>query len=278
MTRSSSIACSIAAFLSVTSISAFGQQGTPGSTTGNAFNPSIGLILAGTYGSFKRDPEDYELPGFALGEETDPGPEGFSLGETELSLGANIDERFYGNAVISLTPEGTADVEEAYFETLALGQGFTVKAGRFYSSVGYLNSVHSHAWDFVDQPLVYRAMLANQMSDDGVQVRWVAPTPLFLEIGGEALRGDSFPAGGAAHDGSGTKTAFVHVGGDVGVSNSWRAGVSYIRATAADRETGATPDVFTGDSDTGIFDFIWKWAPRVTAPKPAPRHLTRHDL
>src|SRR6185369_10159516 len=124
----------------------------------------------------------YALPGFALGGETGPGDEGFRLGESELALSANVDDMFYGAANVALTPENEASVEEAFFETLKLGGGATIKAGRFFSHIGYLNNVHAHAWDFVDQPLVYRAMLGNQYRDDGIQIRWVAPTDLFLEF------------------------------------------------------------------------------------------------
>ena len=233
------------------------------SSSGTAFNPAIGVILAGTYSVYKTNPDDYVLSGFPLMEDALPVQQGLSLGETELSFSSNIDDQFYGAAVISFARDGGVEVEEAYLQTLSLPEGFIVKAGRFFSGIGYLNSVHSHAWDFVDQPLVYRAMLANQFGDDGVQLRWIAPTYLFVELGGEALRGDAYPAGGGAHKGVGTKTVFANIGGDVGLSHSWRAGVSYMNAAAVDRETGdpGAPDAFTGTSKLGIVDAVWKWAP-----------------
>jgi hypothetical protein len=232
-------------------------------SSGTAFNPAIGVILGGTYSVYRHNPDDYVLSGFPLMEDALPVQQGLSLGETELSFSANIDDQFYGAAVISIDREGAVDVEEAYIQTLSLPEGFTTKAGRFFSGIGYLNSVHAHAWDFVDQPLVYRAMLANQLGDDGVQLRWVAPTPLLVEFGGEVLRGDAYPGANGAHKGVGTKTAFINFGGDVGVSNSWRAGISYVNAAAVDRESGdpAAPDMFTGSSRLGIFNAVWKWAP-----------------
>lgn len=228
----------------------------------NAFNPAMSLILDGTFAGLSRDPEDYALAGFALGEESGPGEKGFSLGESELAISANIDDRFFGNANIALTPDGEAEVEQAYFQTLSLGAGLTLRAGRFFSGVGYLNEHHAHAWDFADQPLVYRAMLGNQFRDDGVQARWVAPTELFVELGAEIFRGDSFPAGGAASSGAGTRSVFAHVGGDVGDSHSWRAGASYLMANAEERESEEGANVFGGDSDLAVIDFVWKWAPQ----------------
>ena len=234
---------------------------SPPAASATALNPAIGVILDGTYRRLSRDPQKFAIPGFALGEGVGPGDRGFGLGESELNFNANVDNLFFGNFTAAVAPEGGIDVEEAYFQTLALPYGLIAKAGRFFSRIGYLNEVHAHAWDFVDQPLPYQAMLANQFGDDGVQLRWVAPTDLFMELGGELFRGDSFPAGGTNSNGVGASSVFFHVGGDIGESHSWRAGLSYLQAKARDRETGGRPDVFTGDSHLTIADLIWKWAP-----------------
>lgn len=235
------------------------------SRAANAFNPAVSAILTGTYGQFSRDPANYAIPGFALGEETGPGERGFSLGESELSISANVDDKFYGSLTAALAPEGGVGIEEAYVQTTALPQGFSLKAGRFFSGIGYLNAQHAHIWDFVDAPLAYRAMLGNQYGDDGVQLRWLAPTDLFMEFGAELMRGDHFPAGGAADNGRGSVTAFAHVGGDIGDSHSWRFGLSQLRADASERESGDTPDIFEGTSHVNIADFVWKWAPHGNA-------------
>lgn len=234
-----------------------------GPSGGNAFNPAISLILDGTLADFSRNPNTYSLPGFALPDDTNPGKQGFSLGESELVMSANIDDKFYGQFTAAFTDESDVDVEEAFFETLALGHGLTVRGGRFYSGIGYLNSVHAHAWDFVDQPLVYRALFDNQYGDDGVQLRWVAPTDLLIEFGTEMFRGENYPAGGAADNGKGVTTLFVHIGGDVGVEHAWRVGLSRFDAKADDRETGggANPDVFNGETTLTGIDVVWKWSP-----------------
>lgn len=239
---------------------------TPRLTTA-AYNPAISLILNGRLTEFERDPNSYALAGFPLAEEANPGEEGFSLGESELTMTANIDNLFFGSLTAALTAEDEVEVEEAYIETLALGYGLTLRGGRFYSAIGYLNPFHAHAWDFVDAPLPYRAFLGEQFGDDGAQLRWVAPTDLFIEVGAEAFRGDAFPAGGSANQGKGVWTVFAHAGGDVGASHAWRAGLSYLEGEARDRETGeaTAPDTFTGSSRMAIMDFIWKWAPEGNA-------------
>ena len=213
-------------------------------------------------GDFSVGGLDDAVPGFPTGEEAGVGEEGLSLGESELNLYANLDTRFYGGTTLAFVDEeGEAgvEIEEAYVETLALPAGLSVKAGRSFSPIGYLNIQHTHTDDFVDRPLAYRALLNGKYADDGVQLRWLAPTSLFLEVGGELLRGEGFPIAGAANGGKGAWTAFAHVGGDVGFSHNWRAGISFLSGDVEGRETaGAT---FSGETDMEILDFIWKWAP-----------------
>ncbi len=243
-----------------------------GNISGNSFNPAISFILDGKYTSYDNDPEDYEIPGFQLGPEAGLAPEGFSVEHTELTVSANVDDWFYGSlsaAIATHEGEASIELEEAYIESLALGAGFKVKAGRFYSGVGYLNQQHAHQWDFTDAPLVYRALFGNQLSDDGVQVSWVAPTDIYLLLGAEVSRGEQFPAAGAANDGAGASSAFAKVGGDIGDSHAWQAGLSYWSADVIGRQSGGhahdgetleTPS-FTGDSTLYGVDFVWKWAP-----------------
>jgi len=228
-------------------------------TSAGAFNPGIAAVLNGFYAESSRDPVSQHILGFALGDETGLVPRGFSLGESEISLAANIDPYFKGFMDLSFGNDGSASVEEAYIQTLALGGGFSVKAGRFFSGIAYLNERHAHDWSFSDASLPYRAFLGNQYGDDGVQVRWLAPTDIFLEFGAEWFRGDSFPAGGATNDGKGTVTAFVHAGDDINDSSSWLAGLSYLHSRAQDRGTGG--DLFSGYDDVGIASLVYKWAP-----------------
>jgi hypothetical protein len=238
-----------------------------GTQTPNIFNPAISLVAQGRYAAFSGEEGRREIPGVLMGEETGRGSEGFALGESELVLSANVDDLFYGFFNLALGQDGDefeAEVEEAYFETLALPYGFTLKGGQFFSAIGYQNERHSHSWDFIDQPLAYEALLNNHYIDPGVQLTWVAPTDFYLELGAEAFSGDRYPAGGAANGGVGAASAFAKVGGDVGVSNSWQAGIAYLMADPRNRESsgfGTGPLLFSGDTDLVVADFVWKWAP-----------------
>ncbi len=239
-------------------------------TAKQSFNPKVSLILQGSYAHY-RSAEESQIPGFLLGPETEFRSEGFSLGESELVIEANVDDLFRGWATIAFEDEsGDTEValEEAYLETLRLPEvlpaGLGIKFGRFFSDIGYHNRQHGHAWDFADAPLPYRAMLAGHLADDGIQVRWLAPTDMFLEFGVEALRGIGFPAGGEDRSGVNTWTSFARAGGDWGTGGAWRLGYSYIKAQADGREVEEEDEPlhgFSGDSELHILDFVYKWSP-----------------
>jgi len=235
----------------------------------SAFNPAISLILDGKYQNLQRDPGTYQIGGFIPGgDEIGPGGRSFNLGESELTISANIDPYFSGVFIAAVTPENEVEIEEGYFQNSGFIPGITIKAGRFLSGFGYLNEIHAHAWDFVDAPLVHQAFFGGQLKDDGVQVRWVAPTPVFLELGVEAGRGANFPGSERNKNGSNSGQVFFHVGDDVGASNSYRFGASYRKTTAAGRQyediNALDEDVinaFDGDSKVWGVDIVWKWAP-----------------
>ena len=235
----------------------------------NTFNPDTSLIMQGRYANLSQNPNTYRIGGFIpSGGEVDPGKRGLSLSESELVFSANADPYFSGMLVASLAPDGGINAENAYLQTLGLGNGVVLKAGRFFSRVGYQNEQHQHAWDFVDAPLAYRAFFGGQLADDGVQIRWTAPSELLIELGAEAGRGLSFPGSDRNKNGTSLGTLYAHVGGDLGVSNTWRVGLSYVRTRAEGRSYDdldslgtAVTNAFTGSSRLWLADFVWKWAP-----------------
>lgn len=237
--------------------------------TSNAFNPEVSLILGGTYANLSQDPNQFRLQGFFPGgEEIGPGKRSFSLGESELTLRANIDPRFSGQLTFALSAENEASVEEAFFQTTGLSSGLNFKAGRFLSAIGYQNGQHAHTWDFVDLPLAYQAFLGGQYRPDGAQLKWLAPTDRFLELGLELDSGAGFPGNDRNKNGIGSGALFARTGDDIGASASWQAGVSYLRTSAVDRTyedidaagAGVT-NAFSGRGKTWIVDGVLKWAP-----------------
>jgi len=244
----------------------------PRGAADSAFNPAISLILEGVAASYSRDPDDWRIPGFQLGGHAELPPEGLSIGHTELVVSANVDDWFYGQATLAVhdDEDGTEiNLEEAFIDTLSLPAGLGLRAGRFFPRVGYLNTHHPHAWDFVDAPLPNLAFLGGQWYDDGLRLSWVAPTELFIEVGVEALQGGQYPVeGDDNHFLGGAQNYYAKLGGDVGTNHSWQIGVSYLRAEPSGRESGHGHDghdeesfAFSGDSRLSAVDLVWKWAP-----------------
>ncbi|MDE0519665.1 MAG: hypothetical protein OXH71_03105, partial [Candidatus Dadabacteria bacterium] len=126
-------------------------------------NPSIGAILGGRFAAFSSD--EGEIPGFVLGHEGERGAEGISLGETELNVSTSVDDKFYGHITTALADHGDGveiELEEAYVETLpgsGLPTGATIRIGRAFWTLGYMNEHHAHGDDFADRPLPYRVFL-----------------------------------------------------------------------------------------------------------------------
>lgn len=243
---------------------------SPRDAAGGGFNPSVALILSGNYAHLPQDPETWSLNGFLPGDgEIGPGSKGFNLGESEITFSANVDPWWYGALTLALSPENEASVEEAFVQTTGLSQGLKIKAGRYFSGVGYLNEQHAHTWDFVDAPLAHQAFFGGKLAQDGVQAKWVLPTDQFIEFGAEAARGE------AADNGAGRMALFAHTGGDVGSSHNWRAGVSQLWERGLNRSfTANNPltgneanNAFTGRHRVTVLDGVWKWAPNGNATR-----------
>ena len=193
-------------------------------------------MLQGVYANLSQDPNKYAIHGFVPSGDIAPAKRGFSIAESELGLSASVDDKFAANLIFSLAPDNSVEVEEAYGIFTAVPNGFAPKFGRFLSAIGYLNDQHQHVWDFFDAPLPYQAFLGGQFKSDGLQLKWVAPTDTFLEFGGEIGDGSSFPGTDRNKNGIGSGAAYVHAGGDIGTSNSWRAGLSYLQLRPNDRQ------------------------------------------
>jgi hypothetical protein len=238
----------------------------------NAFNPALSVVLQGSVNSYSRNPDNYAIPGFQLGEEGGLAAQGLTLDETEFTASADVDPYFYGQTTISLQDQSNGgtevSIEEAFVDPRMLPAGLDGRFGRFYSDIGYLNRFHSHAWDFYDAPLAYSAFLNKQYGDDGMRLAWVAPTDTYLMIGAETFAGNNFPAGSSNRVLGDVQSLFVKLGGDVGASNAWLAGVSGLHVNAHDRQTDVAEygtDTFNGNSNLLIGDLVWKWAPNGNA-------------
>ena len=240
-----------------------------------ALTPEISLIIDGKYSAQSQNPESLTRGFVPAGGENIP--RGFSLGETELGLAGTVDNLFRAEARLVLAQNGqdfNISLEEAFFETLGLPAGAKVKAGKFFSSVGYLNNKHPHEWDFVDLPLAYKAFFGGQLNNTGAQLSWVAPLDdLYLKLGGELGQGLSYPNSNNFNENKPRLgTIFAKLGGDIGAESSWLGGLSYVTASTGNRpRVSVLNDTdtfdFTGSTGVLIADFVYKWSPNGNASR-----------
>ncbi len=233
------------------------------------------MIIDGKYSAQSQNPETLGRGFVPSGGENIP--RGFSLGETELALAGTVDNLFRAEARLVLAQNGqdfNVSMEEAFFETLGLPVGLKAKAGKFRSTVGYLNNKHPHEWDFVDLPLVYKAFFGGQLNNTGAQFSWIAPLDdLYLRLGGELGQGMTYPNGNNYNENKPRLgTLFAKLGGDIGTESSWLGGLSYVTSS-----TGSLPRSsvlndtdsfgFNGSTSVLIADFVYKWAPNGNASR-----------
>jgi hypothetical protein len=248
------------------------QTATPvaAASRSGGFNPEVSLILQGQAKAMQDIPER-TISGYWPAGDDHGEKRGLSVDHTELAFAANVDTLFRGTARFAVV-DNEIEVEEAHFATLGLGNGLALKGGRFRSEIGYINVQHPHEWDFADAPLMSKALFgAEGYRQDGLQLKWVAPTELFLQFGAEIGRGDVFPGTDRNGNGPGSGAVFAKLGGDVGSSHAWQAGISYLAtraenrpAHAEDTDAAGPNEVeaqFSGRSRAWIADFVWKWAP-----------------
>jgi len=166
-----------------------------------SFIPDIALILDGSTVGRNVDNSTYEkyyIPGFNSYNPNEGKDilfnknRGFNFNYAELSLFSTVGPYFDATAIFHLRPE-EFEIEEAYITSRSLPYGLRAKLGRFRSEFGRINSMHQHAWEFTQNPLVFEALLGNEgMKDAGVQLQWVLPTEdTYFMVGLEALQGNN---------------------------------------------------------------------------------------
>ncbi len=251
------------------------------------FNPDISAVLDGFY--YHEDSAEglghvmEELSGFGHAHggggdahAHDHGIDnGFNLRHIELIVSAAVDPYFRALVNAAVDEDG-AELEEAWFETIALPGGLKLKAGKFYSDFGYLNAQHAHKWDFTDQPLIYRLLLGDHgLNDKGAQLSWLAPTPFYLVAGVEGFQGDnefSYAYHGEEplpeHDGPRVGVGWLKFGPNLPGRHGLQFGLFGMTGIHQEEndgdEDGAADHWLDGDSTIWGADFVYKY----DAPKP----------
>lgn len=231
-------------------------------------NPYISLVLdaKGYVSNLKNGALDSRgVPGFTT--EGRGLKNGFNVDAAELFIFAPVDPYFNLYATIPVNQEG-AELEEAYFVTTSLPEGFQVKGGRFKSNTSRLNSQHPHAWDFADIALPYKAFLGAEGSggENGIQFTWLSPLPVYTLLGIEAFQGDNpLLFGDDDNRGPHAFSAFAKMSFDTSDNSSLLVGPWVMFGST--NSTGILPaDAVTGNTfglrgDSALYgmEAVWKW-------------------
>ncbi|HUP56991.1 MAG TPA: hypothetical protein VM598_06015 [Bdellovibrionota bacterium] len=177
LVRGSALAIVLVLPASVPALADQQMIGTPPASKGQAFNPAIGVNMLGL---FRR--------GTGLSDDrNDPVRNGLAIQEAELQIQSDVDP--YLRAVATLAvhqEEGSSELvlhpEELYLETLSLPR-VTIRAGRFWIAMGKHNQLHTHAFPFIDAPLINQALLSDEgLGAVGLSAATLLPTDWYSEL------------------------------------------------------------------------------------------------
>jgi hypothetical protein len=110
-----------------------------------------------------------------------------NLSEAEFSFQATVDpyakaDFYFAVSRNAETGEFTGEIEEGYLSTLSLPAHLQLKAGKFRSNVGRINSVHPHALPFINMPDAYVNYLGEDgLNDAGFSLSWLVPNNAFYQ-------------------------------------------------------------------------------------------------
>jgi len=134
---------------------------------------------------------------FSHGDATLPQEKGelnLNLQEIEAAVQGYLNP--YARADIFFAKHGTAgelEIEEAYATFLrGLPWGINIKAGKYLVDFSKLNTLHPHAYFFIEQPLIHQLYFGGDgLNDTGVNVSVLLPTgDLYTQASLNVLKGD----------------------------------------------------------------------------------------
>jgi len=169
----------------------FAQVANNIKSRGNTFNPDIGINTLFLYQNSNRG-NDANVEN----------PNGLAVQEAELQFSADVDPYWrlistfalhqeYDDTVTPPAREYVFEPEEAYAESLDLPL-VTIKLGKFKTAFGKHNSLHTHAFPFIDAPLANQYLLGDEgLNDVGLSAAVLFPASWFSELTVQGLSGRS---------------------------------------------------------------------------------------
>ncbi len=117
---------------------------------------------------------------------------GFSIQEAELQFFSDVDPYSRLTALFSISQtNGNWGIspEELFAETLEV-PAVIIKGGKFKAAFGKHNTLHTHAFPFIDAPLIQSVLLGDEgLNDVGLSAAALVPLPWFSEFTVQILSG-----------------------------------------------------------------------------------------
>lgn len=185
-TRRHTLACLVAALVCVPSLATAQSR----SMYSNLANPSIGMnaLFTGQAAS-------------GLDE-----PYGLGFDEAEISLISIVDPYWTLVSNIVFTGDGKVDPEEVWARSTSI-PAIQLKLGKIRGTFGKQGLLHTHAFPFIQAPIVMANTLGEEgFKDAGIEAAWLTPLPWFSELTGGVYQaiaaddGNPLDFGSTRHD------------------------------------------------------------------------------
>lgn len=210
---------------------------------GKAFNPDIGVNFLGLL----RDSSRGSDPSSAFAD-------GFAFQEAELQFAADVDPYLRAVATFAIEQaDGEYEIgpEETYLDTISLPV-VSFRLGKFYAAFGRHNLLHTHAFPFIDRPVILEQAFGEEgLNELGVSGSVLLPTPWFLEITAQGFSGTNTSLFGSAN--ASDYSGVAHL------KNLWDLSETSTLELGASGLTGANS--FDAQTQGWGADLTFKWRP-----------------
>jgi len=116
-------------------------------------------------------------------------PYGLQFDEAEISLISVVDPYWTFSSNIVFLSDGSVDPEEIWVRSLNI-PGVQLKLGKIRGTFGKHGLLHTHAFPFVQAPIVMANTIGNEgFKDAGLEAAWLTPLPWFSELTGGIYQG-----------------------------------------------------------------------------------------
>jgi hypothetical protein len=118
---------------------------------------------------------------------------GLGFDEAEISLISVVDPYWTFTSNIVFVGDGSVDPEEVWVRSTNI-PGIQLKLGKIRGTFGKHGLLHTHAFPFIQAPIVMANTIGNEgFKDPGVEAAWLTPLPWFSELTGGVFQAVGTP-------------------------------------------------------------------------------------